>query len=33
MSKQTCGNRRGSVCGSRGEAMQKIKISSTHWRP
>jgi len=31
-SKQTCWSKRGSVCGSRREAMQKIKISSTHWR-
>jgi len=30
--KQTCGSRLGSVWGSRTEAMQKNKISWTHWR-
>jgi len=31
--KHTCESRLSSVCGSRTEAMQKMKISWSHWRP
>jgi len=29
---QTCGSMQGSACGSRTGAMQKLKISWTHWQ-